>query len=108
MNDIGKRAHVMKHSHGRCLVGAFDKILHDGSIWTGQRAVLYFILQKSIFLHFVHHGTIFYYKCISSNDRKKYIHDDGSGIFSKQKVRKKYNEKYQKSDSNRYHVLKNY
>ena len=28
MNDIGKIAHVMKHSHGRYLVGAFDKILH--------------------------------------------------------------------------------
>ena len=28
MNDIGKRAHVLKHSHGRCVIGAFDKILH--------------------------------------------------------------------------------
>ena len=40
MNEIGKRAHVMKHSHGRCVVGPFDKILHEGSIWTGHRAVL--------------------------------------------------------------------
>ena len=24
MNDIGKRAHVLKHSHGRCVVGPFD------------------------------------------------------------------------------------
>ena len=49
MNDIGKIAHVMKHSHGRYLVGAFDKILHEGSIWTGDRAVLSLILHKSIF-----------------------------------------------------------
>ena len=62
MNDIGKRAHVLKHSHGKRVVGAFDKILHEGSIWTGHRAVLSFILHKSIFLHFVHNGTIFYEK----------------------------------------------
>ena len=24
MNDIGKRAYVLNHSHGRCVVGAFD------------------------------------------------------------------------------------
>ena len=56
MNDIGKRAHVMKNSHGRCVVGAFDKILYEVSIWTGNRAVLYFILHRSIFPHFVHNG----------------------------------------------------
>ena len=25
INDIGKRAHVLKHSHGRCVIGSFDK-----------------------------------------------------------------------------------
>ena len=40
INDIDKRAHVLKHSHGRCVIGSFDKILHEGSIWTGRRAVL--------------------------------------------------------------------
>ena len=25
MNDIEKRAHILKHSHGRCVVDAFDK-----------------------------------------------------------------------------------
>ena len=79
MIDIGKIAHVLKHSHGRCVVGAFDKSLHDGSIWAGHRAVLYFILHKSIFIHFVHNGTIFYDKYITSDDRKKYIDDDGRG-----------------------------
>ena len=41
MNDIGKRAHVLNHSHGRCVVGAFDKKLHEGSILTGPRAVIF-------------------------------------------------------------------
>ena len=40
MNAIGKRAHVLKHSHGRCVVGTFDKNLHEGSIWTGHIFVL--------------------------------------------------------------------
>ena len=66
MNDIGKRAHVLKHSHGRCVIGSFDKNLHEGSIWTGRRALLSFITHISIFLHFVHNGTRFYDKYISS------------------------------------------
>ena len=45
MNDIGKRTHVLKHAHGRSVIGSFVKILHEGSIWTGHRAVLLFILQ---------------------------------------------------------------
>ena len=72
MNDIGKRAHVLKHSDGRCVVGAFYEILYEGSIWTGHRAVLSFILHKSIFLHFVHNGTRFYDKYISSDKKEIY------------------------------------
>ena len=26
MNDVGVRAHALKHSHGRCFIGSFDKI----------------------------------------------------------------------------------
>ena len=40
MNDIGKRACVMNQSRGRCVIGAFDKNLHEGSIWNGRIAVL--------------------------------------------------------------------
>ena len=40
MNDIGKQSHVLKHSYGRCVIGSFDKILHEGSIWTVHRSVL--------------------------------------------------------------------
>ena len=46
INDIGKRAHVLKHSYGSCVVGAFDKSLNEGSIWTGHGAVLLFIVHK--------------------------------------------------------------
>ena len=60
INDVGKRAYVLKHSHGRCVIGSFGKILHEGSLWTGHRAIISFILHKSIFLHFVHSGTTFY------------------------------------------------
>ena len=84
MNDIGKRAHVLNHSHGGCVFGGFDKILHEGYIWIGHRAVLSFILHKSIFLHFVRNGTRFYEKYISSKNKKEYIDDDRSGVFPKQ------------------------
>ena len=60
MNDIGKRAHVLNHSHGRCGISYFDIILYQGSIWTGHRSVPSFILHKPLFLHFVHNGAIFY------------------------------------------------
>ena len=46
MNDIGKGAHVINHSHGKCMVGAFDKMLYEGFIWTGPKAVLYFFVHK--------------------------------------------------------------
>ena len=77
MNDIGKRSHVLKHSHGRCVVGAFDKSLHEGSIWTGHRTILYFINNSPLCTSCYN----FYDKYITSYDRKKYIDDDGSGVF---------------------------
>ena len=68
--------------------------------------MLLFILHKSIFIHFVHNGTIFYEKYIKSKHKTKYIDDDGSGVFPKQQVRKKYNSKYQLTYSNWYYVMK--
>ena len=100
MNEIRKRVHVLNHSHGRYVVDTLDKILHEGSTWTGRIAIIYFIL------HFVHHGTKFYEKYITSYDRKKYMDDDWNGLFPKQNVRKLYNEKYQKNYSNQYYFLK--
>ena len=46
INYIGKRAHVMKYSHRRCVIGSLDKFLHEGSVSTGHRDVLSFILSK--------------------------------------------------------------
>ena len=69
-NDIGKRAHVLNHSHGRCFIGCFDKTLDEGSIWTGHRAILLFIFHKLVFIHFVYNGTRFYEKHISSKNKK--------------------------------------
>ena len=106
MNDIGKRAHVLNHSHRRWVVGSLDKNLHGGFIWTGHRSVLYFILHRSIFLYFVHNGTRFYDKYITSDNGKKDIDDNGSGVFPKQKVINLYNAKYQKTYSNLYYVVK--
>ena len=94
MNDIGKRAHVLKHSHGRCVIGSFDKVLHEGSLWTGHRALISFILHKSIFPHFVHYGTKFYDKYISTKNRLKYFDGDGSGALPKILVKKWYNARY--------------
>ena len=46
-------------------------------------------------------------KNISSKHKKKYINDEGGGVFSKQKVRNKYNSRYQLTHSKRYFVIKN-
>ena len=91
INGIRKRAHFLNHSHELCVVGAFETISNEGSIWTGHRAVIYFIIHKSICIQSLHHGTIFYDKYIISDDRKKYMDDDGSGVFPKLKVGKPYN-----------------
>ena len=103
---VGKIENILKHSHGRCVVDALDKNLHQGYIWIGYKSVISFIFRKSIFPHFVHHGTSFYDKYITSDDKKKYMDDDGSGIFPKQKVVKIYNAKYQNIYYNLYYVLK--
>ena len=60
MNYIGKRAYVSNNSHRRWVVFAFDKNLHQGSIWNEHRSVLSFTIHKSISLHFSHHDTKFY------------------------------------------------
>ena len=88
------------------MVGALDKILHEAYILTGIRAVISYILQKSIFIQFIHHGTIFYDKYITSDNKKKYIDDDGISIFPKQKIKNIYNARYQNDYSNKYYVPK--
>ena len=60
INDMVKITHIPNNSRIRCVLGAFDKSLHGGSIWVGHGDALSFILQKSIFICFVNHGTSFY------------------------------------------------
>ena len=39
MNDIGKIAHALKHSHRRHVIGAFDKSLHGGPLTISRWSV---------------------------------------------------------------------
>ena len=73
INDIVEISHVLEHSRGRFVIGDFDEISHEGSICNVHRAVISFILHKSIFLHLVHNGTIFYDKYILSYLKNIYI-----------------------------------
>ena len=65
------------------MVVDFDIILHEGYIRTRNRSILYFILQKSIFIHFVHHDPKFYGRYINSYDSNIYIDDYWSGVKPK-------------------------
>ena len=80
---IGKRENYIKNSHRRCVVGAFDKIVYEGSIRTVYGSVLSFILHKSIYIQYLHHGTKFYDRYIKSNCINIYIDDDKSGAKPK-------------------------
>ena len=76
---FGSRAHTLKHLHRRMLFGPFEKVFHEGTLWSGYRAVISFIWTKQIFLRFFHHGNQFYDRYLNFVDKKKYIDDDGSG-----------------------------
>ena len=58
-SDLWSRAHVLKHLHGRMIFGPFEKKFHEGTLWSGYRAVISFILTKKIFLHFFATGIGF-------------------------------------------------
>ena len=45
-----------------------------------HRAAIIFIPQKSIFIYFLHYGTKFYYGYIKSDNRTKYVDDNGSSV----------------------------
>ena len=44
--DFGNRAHILKNSHGRMVFGPFEKVFHEGTLWSGYRSVISFILTK--------------------------------------------------------------
>ena len=79
ISELGSRAHILKHSHGRMIFGPFEKIYHEVTLWSGYRSVIYFILTKQIFSHFFRHGDQFYNKYINAADKKN-LDDDGSGV----------------------------
>ena len=63
------------------IFGPFEKVFHEGTLWSGYRAVIYFILRK-IFLHFFCNRDQFYKRYINTTE-KKYLEDDGSGVKPK-------------------------
>ena len=71
-SDLGSRAHILKHLHGRIIFSPFEKVFHEGNPWIGYRALISFILTKQIFPHLFCHGDRFYNRYINTTD-KKYI-----------------------------------
>ena len=71
--DFWSSAHILKKIHGRMVFGPFEKVFHEGTLWSGYRAVIFFILTKQIFLHLFHHGNHFYNRYLNSVDKKKYM-----------------------------------
>ena len=47
MTDLGNRARVLKHSHGRMSFGPFERSLREYFLWRGHRAVISFVIEKN-------------------------------------------------------------
>ena len=54
-SELGSRAYILKYLHGIMIFGPFEKVFHEGTLWSGYRAVVSFILTKQIYLHFFCH-----------------------------------------------------
>ena len=81
---LGKRAHVLKHLHGRIVMGPFERWFHGGFLCRVHRTVIFLIFTKQSFLHFIHYEYWFYNLYISSTMSTKYIYDSGMGLKPKQ------------------------
>ena len=68
--ELGSRAHILKHLHGRMIFGPFEKVYHEVTLWSGYRAVISFILAKKKFLHFFRHWDQFYNKYTNTAEKK--------------------------------------
>ena len=65
--DVGNRSHILKHSHGRMVFGPFEKVFHEGTLWSGYRSVISFILIKQIHVLYtshILHSEHYIYICI--------------------------------------------
>ena len=71
-SDLGSRSHILKYLQGRMIFGPFEKVFHEGTLWSGYRAVISFILKKK-FLHFFRHGNWFYNRYINTTDKKSIL-----------------------------------
>ena len=74
-----KRDHILKHLHGRIIMGPYERIFREGCICRGHKSVIYFILRKHFFVHFICRGDWFYNQYIKSKIRTKYLDHDGMG-----------------------------
>ena len=72
-SDLDNKVHILKHLHGRMVFGPFEFFPHEGTLWSGYRAVIYFILIKKNFLHFFRHGYHFYDRYLNSVDKKSIL-----------------------------------
>ena len=68
-SDLGSRSCVLKNLHGRMIFGPFEKNFHEGTLWSGYRAVISFTLTKQIFLHFFCRGDRFYNRHLNLVDK---------------------------------------
>ena len=69
-SELGSRAHILKHLHGRMIFGPFEKVFYEGTLWSGYRAVISLTLTKKILLHLFFHWGRFYNKYINTADQK--------------------------------------
>ena len=84
---LKKEANGLKYSHGRYVVVALYRTFHKGFMYTGHRSVISFIQHQSIFIHFVHYDTEFYYIYTNTQHRTRYIDDDGSVVRPKKTIK---------------------
>ena len=78
--DLGKRAHVLKHLHGRMILGPFEICFRDGYFWREHSAVISFIVTKQIIVNLFCCGDRFYNRYINSTIRTKYLDDNVMGV----------------------------
>ena len=45
--DFGSRAHILKNSNGRMVFGPLEFFFHEGTLWSGYRAIISFILKNT-------------------------------------------------------------
>ena len=88
--DFGNRSHILKHSHGIMVFGPFENKINEGTLWSGYRSIISFILTKQIFLHFYRHTNQFYDRYLNLVNRKNYIDDDGSGEKPKLEIQRRF------------------